>query len=212
MKIIISLLAGFGIVALAVAGFAYSGWYDVSATTPHSRVVRWILSTTSDASVERRAQKVNVPDLSDNRQLLAGAGDFDAMCAGCHGAPGRSSGPVGQGLNPAPPDLAEAASELSPAELFWVTKNGIRMTGMPAWGITHEDAELWDIVAFLRELPALDAASYRDLVARGKEVGHHDAANEHMDHQNQSPGPPSPHGSGSNSEGHDYVEHQHSDG
>jgi mono/diheme cytochrome c family protein len=220
MKIIILLLAGCGIAALAAAGFAYSGWYDVSATTPHSRVVRWFLSTTSDASIERRAQDVDVPDLSDDRLLVAGAGDFDAMCAGCHGAPGRDSGPVGRGLNPAPPDLAEEAAEMSPAELFWVTKNGIRMTGMPAWGITHDDTELWPIVAFLRELPALDAASYQKLVAQSGEVGHHDAAHEHTESPPRSTDSAHPQeesiqsgqDSASSAESHDHAEHEHSSG
>jgi mono/diheme cytochrome c family protein len=121
----------------------------------------------------RRAQAVSVPRLDDERRRLAGAGDYDAMCAGCHGAPGREPGAVGKGLNPAPPDLAESASHLTDAELFWVTKHGIRMTGMPAWGATHSDHDLVWVVAFIRELPRLEAEQYRDWVERSVGLGHH---------------------------------------
>lgn len=175
MKLILSLLVALALVALAIIGLAQSGWYDVSATTSHSGPVRWLLSTTSEASIERRAAEIDVPDLSDDSLILAGAGDYDSMCADCHGAPGRDPGPVGRGLNPEPPDLADEAGHMTPAELFWVTKNGIRMTGMPAWGVTHDDGALWAVVAFMTELPHLDAAAYQSLLTRGAGMGHHAA-------------------------------------
>ena len=54
-------------------------------------------------------------------------------------------------MNPAPPDLKEAVGDLSAAEIFWVAKNGIRMTGMPGFaGLGAEDAELWAIAAFVK--------------------------------------------------------------
>ncbi|MEE8057151.1 MAG: cytochrome c [Pseudomonadales bacterium] len=154
-------------------GFAYSGLYDVSARTPHSGIVNWLLSTVSHASIERRAHKVQVPDLSNENLKLAGANDFATMCAACHGAPGQSPEAVGQGLNPAPPDLAKSAVHMSTAELFWVTKHGIKMTGMPAWGATHNDAALWPVVTFMTILPELDAAAYQKFLASAKGLGHH---------------------------------------
>ena len=158
LKIIVSLLM---IAAIATTGFAYSGLYDVSASSSHSGVVNWLLSTTSHASIERQARNVNVPDLSNESLARAGINDFDAMCAGCHGAPGRAPEAMGQGLNPPAPDLADSAAHLNPAELFWVTKHGIKMTGMPAWGATHDDEALWPVVAFMTMLPELDAVGYR---------------------------------------------------
>lgn len=134
--------------------------------------VRWerLYGDTRDRAC---AAGVDVPDLSDENLILAGAGDYDAMCADCHGAPGRKPGPMGQGLNPQPPDLADEAEHLTPAELFWVTKHGIRMTGMPAWGVTHDDDALWPVVAFITELPRLNAAAYQALLARGAGMSHH---------------------------------------
>lgn len=163
MKVIISIALGVGLTVLAVIFTAYSGWYNVSALADHYGIVRWLLETTREQSVEQRAGAVTMPDLTAERRTLAGAQDFDAMCAGCHGAPGREPGPVGQGLNPNPPDLAEAAQELTAAEVFWITRHGIRMTGMPAWGASHDDHELWSVVAFVMELPNIDAEQYRRL-------------------------------------------------
>jgi len=169
---------------LAVFGFASLGFYDVSASSPHGGLVSWLLSTTSHASVERRAGEIDVPDLDDVALTLAGVNDFAGMCAGCHGAPGQEPEAMGQGLNPPPPDLADSAAHMTPAELFWVTKNGIKMTGMPAWGASHADEALWPVVAFMTRLPELDGAGYVALLADAQGHGHHtvgDDAGRHGD-------------------------------
>ena len=163
-----------GVIGLVGAiGFAYSGLYDVGASSPHGGFLNWLLSTTSHASVERRARDIEVPNLEESTLILAGINDFNGMCAGCHGAPGKNPEAIGQGLNPPAPDLAEEASEMTPAELFWVTKNGIKMTGMPAWGASHDDDALWPVVAFMTKLPDLDAAGYQAMLADAQGLGHH---------------------------------------
>ena len=162
--------------------FIYSGVYDVSASTPHGAVSRWVMETAMRSSVERRAGEVDVPDLSDQSLVLAGVTDFESMCVQCHGAPGKEPDEVGQGLNPPAPDLAESASEWSPGELFWVTKHGVRMTGMPAWGSTHADDALWPVVALVKALPELDAAAYEDLLNRAEGMGHHAGGAANGDH------------------------------
>lgn len=181
MKILVSVFTVAAVVVLATIGFAYSGIYDISARSNHSAFLHWLLTTTSHASVERRSKSVDVPNLDDANLRLAGVNDYAAMCAGCHGAPGREPEATGQGLNPLPPDLAESAEHMSPAELFWVTKNGIRMTGMPAWGVTHEDKALWPVVAFLTILPELDAAAYQTLLISASGLGHHATGHDHGD-------------------------------
>jgi mono/diheme cytochrome c family protein len=173
MKILTTVSIAIAIGMIAVVGFAYSGIYDVAANSSHSGIVNWFLSTTSHASIERQAKDIQVPNLSDDALARAGVNDFNGMCAGCHGAPGQKPEPMGQGLSPPPPDLAESASELSPAELFWVIKNGIKMTGMPAWGVTHDDDSIWPVVAFITRLPNLDAAQYQELMDSAGGMGHH---------------------------------------
>ena len=173
MKTTWTLLVATLVVAVGTVTFAYSGLYDVSARTSHTGPVAWLLSTTSGAAIRRRATSIDVPDLSAESLVQAGVNDYEAMCADCHGAPGRATTALAQGLNPEAPDLATSAASMSPGELFWVTKNGIKMTGMPAWGATHDDASLWPVVAFLTRLPELDADGYRAYLASAEGMGHH---------------------------------------
>ncbi len=185
MKTLTTLLIVLIVVALGIVGFAYSGFYDVSASSSHSGFVDWLLATTSHASIKRRAGQIEVPDLDNEDLVLAGINDFDSMCVGCHGGPGKDPEAMGQGLNPPAPDLAEEAAEMTPAELFWVTKNGIKMTGMPAWGATHGDDAIWPMVALMTRLPDLDAAGYQSLLASAEGHGHHapDAAGAEHSHE-----------------------------
>ena len=88
MKTLITLLIAAATVAIGTIVYALSGLHDVSASSPHSGVISWLLSTTSHASVERRSSDIDVPDLSDATLARAGIKDFDAMCVACHGAPG----------------------------------------------------------------------------------------------------------------------------
>ena len=202
---------------IAIVGFAYSGIYDVSAGSSHSSMANWLLSTTSHASIARRAKDIEVPNLSDDAMARAGVNDFNGMCAGCHGAPGRDPEAMGQGLNPPPPDLAESAAEMSPAELFWVTKNGIKMTGMPEWGATHDDDAIWPVVALMTRLPELNASQYQELIDSAGGMGHHanDSPTEGHPHED-SPDKSHPHGESEHSEDtpaepeeHDHSTHEH---
>lgn len=165
------------LILVSVGGLliVFTGLYDVAATRTHGDVANWIFSTTMRRSVARRAADVEVPDLDDRDLQLAGLNDYREMCANCHTLPGQPASAVARGLNPPPPDLAVSAQNLSSAELFWITKHGIRMTGMPAWGPTHTDGDLWRVVAFVETLPDLDAPAYEALSAQAEGMGgHHD--------------------------------------
>lgn len=153
--------------------WVYTGFVDVRATTPHSGLTKSVLSAAMHASVKRNAKGIEVPSLETEELILEGINDFEAMCVDCHGAPGKKPGPVGQGLNPPAPDLQMSAEHHSPAELFWITKYGIKMTGMPAWGASHDDKSLWPVVAFLTVLPEMDASGYEALRKSAKGMGHH---------------------------------------
>ena len=90
------------------------------------------------------------------------------MCVTCHGAPGVDASEAGEGLNPPAPDLTTGkVQKRTDGELFWLVQSGIRMTGMPAFGPTHKDEEIWKIVAFLRRLPALSPDEARELKTEG---------------------------------------------
>ena len=95
MKTLATLVLICVITLVSLVGFVYSGLYDVSASSSHSGLTNWLLSTTSHASIERHARSVEVPDLEDESLKLAGINDFDSMCARCHGAPGRAPEAMG---------------------------------------------------------------------------------------------------------------------
>jgi mono/diheme cytochrome c family protein len=95
-----------------------------------------------------------------------GFSHYRGMCQECHGGPGVDPEDLAKGLNPAPPSLNDAAKDFTASELFWTTKNGIRMTGMPAWAPTHSDEVIWDIVAFLETLPGMSPADYQALTRK----------------------------------------------
>jgi mono/diheme cytochrome c family protein len=174
---LLALAAGIGIPA-GGATYVYSGRADVSALSPHWRPIAWALSTAMTRAVRRSAAPLTPPGfLAREERLQNGAREFDAMCSGCHGAPDGEQDPAGRGLNPAPPDLTQHAGNWSVSEIFWITKNGIRMTGMPAFGPTHRDETLWDIAGFVALLPDLSESEYRRFAGKGADrspPGHHE--------------------------------------
>jgi len=154
-------IAIFIIVMIGVALLViYSGVYNVSATQRDNSLVRWVLSTTSDHSIRYHARQIKAPLLTDATLIKEGLYHYREMCVTCHGRPGLYPTELNKGLNPRAPKLTESAKEFSAAELFWVIKNGIRMTGMPAWGTSHSDDKIWAIVAFVKRLPALTPQEY----------------------------------------------------
>jgi mono/diheme cytochrome c family protein len=158
---------GIGALLLLVAAAAvaiYAGLYNVAADIPHTQPVYWLFDTVRQRSVAARARDIVVPnDLDDTNRVSRGAGQYAEMCSGCHLAPGMKRTEISRGLYPRAPELRRK-TDLTPAEQFWIVKHGVKMTGMPAWGVTHEDELLWDVVAFVRKLPELTPEQYEALV------------------------------------------------
>lgn len=163
----IGLLLALGIVVLIA-----SGAYNIAASAPHTRFTQWLLNTVQERSVIVRADDVPTPPPTDSEMVRHGLEEYRAMCATCHGAPGVERSELGKGMNPKPPDLAEEAAEWSDRELFWITKHGIKLAGMPAFGVTHSDRELWGIVAFLRRLESMSPEEYRRLTSEAETHTH----------------------------------------
>jgi cytochrome c553 len=151
-----------GMTFLAIL-FLWSGVYSIAASRGHWSVMEWLLTFAMRNSVKTHALGIDAPPLDRTDLVTLGAGHFHSACASCHGAPGMPIGPIAQSMLPPPPDLATQMREWRDRELFWIVKNGIKYTGMPAWPAQQRDDEVWALVAFLRRLPTLDAESYRDL-------------------------------------------------
>lgn len=163
------------VLLLAMAGgiaVIYTGAYPVGADEEHWSLTHRLLETARERSVMRAARSVDVrlPRLEEGALLSAVAG-FEDMCAGCHAPPGQSPSALARGLNPPAPDLAIAARERTASELYWVTRHGLRMTGMPAWGVTHSDDELWLLVALILRFPELGEGEYARLLAAAEASG-----------------------------------------
>jgi len=168
MKTLLKLLGLLAVLVLAALLFIFSGVYDVSASNPDNGLIAWALQTTQSRSVHRAYEslegKVQIPKLDESERIRTGLVHYHEMCVTCHGAPGIKISEIGQGLNPYPPELAAHSAEDEPLETYWIVKNGIKMTGMPAFGVTHSDDEIWAIVAFLNRLPKLSPQEYQALV------------------------------------------------
>ena len=159
------------VMALAGVLFVASGIYDIAAATPHWPVTRWVMEQTRNRSIAMHAAGIKVPPgLDDPQKVAMGTEHFAAHCASCHGGPGVLRGEAAEGLYPQPPDLAHAPAHYTPAELFWIVRNGIKMTGMPAWS-DHSDEELWATVAFIEKLPGMTEADYGKLVMQSMKMG-----------------------------------------
>ena len=151
----------FAVVALAVAGLGltYAGAYNVAANVPDHGIVKWVLSTNMQRSVASHARSISAPSLSD-QQAKEGGRVYKETCVYCHGAPGKDPGDIGKGLNPEAPYLPDAVGRWTAAELFWIIKNGIKMTGMASYGTVHKDEEIWNLVAFVQRLPKMTPEQY----------------------------------------------------
>lgn len=151
--------------SLVIAGvFVWSGIYNIGADDNHTKPVYSMLQTLRERSIAVRADDLQPPNLKDPARIRQGAGNYDAMCIGCHLSPGMAATELSSGLYPSPPNLSKADAG-DPAHHFWVIKHGIKASGMPAWGKSMDDEYLWNMVAFLQELPNLDAEQYKTLVA-----------------------------------------------
>lgn len=158
-------------IVLFVVGFLvviYAGIYNVAATNPDSAVMDWALGTISDNSVEHHAAGISVSATYKSPDLAEGYEHYNEMCVFCHGAPGVERSEAGEGLNPSPPDLMESVKDMTPSEVFWIVKHGVKMTGMPAFGPTHDDEKLWNVAAFVKRLPEMTPEQYQEM---GKEQG-----------------------------------------
>ena len=147
--------------AVAAAAVFYVGAYDISATDQHLAPTYWVLDTGMRRSVRQRAEEITVPNLSEIGQIQHGLALYREHCVQCHGAPGVAPAAFALGMTPAPANLVYTAREWRPAEVFWVVREGIKMTGMPAWKYRMADEDIWAIVSFMRELPALSPDEYR---------------------------------------------------
>jgi len=172
-KILITIVAT--LVVLIAGSFIYisTGMYDISQLTPHNRLTRAIIGMTTHSSIDRRMKENVVPaNLKDPEMLITGFKHYNEMCVSCHGAPGVKPNEMVEGLYPKPPEIYKHGEEDAAQEFFWIIKNGIKMTSMPAFKPTHDDTKIWAMTAFVTlKLATMTPEEYKEWIVKYDSAG-----------------------------------------
>jgi len=148
------------ILPLGVLAYVKSGIYSVAASSPHTKFTEWITHETMIHSVRTHASSIEAPAKFSPAEVRRGFCAYELHCVACHGASAVARQLWVSGMEPSPPYLLDVTQRFEPRELFWIAKNGIKMTGMPAWRNSMSDGQLWDLVAFLETMPKMNSLDY----------------------------------------------------
>lgn len=167
-KVFITVVVTLVILAAGSFIFISSGSYDISQLSHHNKLTLAIIKTTTHHSIDKRLKGIVVPDnLKDSAMLITGFQHYNEMCAMCHAAPGEEPDEMAKGLYPKPPELYKYAGEKDAREFFWIIKNGIKMTSMPAFEPTHDDQKIWAMDAFVtQKLGKMSPEEYKTWVKK----------------------------------------------
>lgn len=201
MKYVITIAVVSAVLIVGAALYMWFGIYNIAATKPHWNSTLSFIETFRDRSIAVRSEDIRAPNLDDPKLTEAALPHYHEMCRLCHGAPGYAPEEFAIGLYPSPPSMKSGniQKERSDAEIYWIVKHGIKMTGMPAFGPTHKEEQLWGLVALAEEMPQMSTEHYRQ---RLKEIGlegemyrghKHQELPSEEDH-GHTPGKQSPHG------------------
>lgn len=164
---IVAAIGTLAVVAAIALIAVFTGFYNVAATSPHLAPVAWLIDEALTRSVREHSEGIEVPRLDDPELLSRGAVLYSANCLICHETPSARSAEMSKAMRPQPPDLSKAAGRWSPAEVYWIIRNGIKMTGMPAWGQALPDRDLWALTAFVERLATGSREALQNLVREG---------------------------------------------
>jgi mono/diheme cytochrome c family protein len=166
-KIVVSIL-----ILVVVAGVAYGIHLKrrgFSARQQPSAMEALVARTMRNMAIPRDARDEENPwkglDTPDN--LKEAREHFADHCALCHANDGSGKTEIGQNMYPKPPDMRLAQTQnLTDGELYYIIENGVRLTGMPAWGDPHfidQDDDSWKLVLFIHHLPHLTPEDIKDM-------------------------------------------------
>lgn len=174
-KVLLGVAIGLVTAVVTAAIVVFTGAIDMKAG-PHDDPLDWVGQRLLASSVARRAPDDTSP-LDDRRAAaMSGYHHYRDTCVLCHGAPGVPPAELAEGLAPRAPRLhSERVQSRSDGELFHLIKAGVRMTGMPSFGLNHSDREIWELVAFIRSLDELSEEQRRELRDATRTHGHEGA-------------------------------------
>jgi len=154
------------IVLIAIGGFAFVtlGMLPAGQDAKPGTLETWAAKTSLRATINRETKGVAATMPPSEANLTAGAQLYAKNCQGCHGGPDAVASPVAKGLSPDPPQLAKDGVEDDPEGVtYWKIAHGIRFTGMPGYGATLTQPQIWQIALFLKhmdKLPPSTAAAW----------------------------------------------------
>ena len=162
------------LIAVAVVAMLRTG---VSARTGPTKPETMVARTMRHFAVPAAARSMPNPVPLTPAVLAEGRAHFADHCAVCHANDGSGATEMGQNLYPKPPDMRKQSTQrLSDGEIFFIVKDGVRLTGMPAWGDAagRDDQETWKLVHFIRHLPAITPQELEEM-KRLNPVSHEEA-------------------------------------
>jgi mono/diheme cytochrome c family protein len=148
MKTILTVIITLVVMIAAFLIYIYSGAFNIRQAKDTS-FTEWMMNTAKDHSINKRIKDIKVPSMNDTSRFSEGFMHYNEMCSTCHGSPTVDPDELSKGLFPAPPKFYKSEDMPDPAEAFWIIKNGIKYTAMPAFGPTHDDDKIWAITDFL---------------------------------------------------------------
>jgi len=170
--IIFTLLA----LSVTVIAVTHLGLYPIGADNPPGSIERILASRALDVYADKHKPKDANPTELTAANLTEGAKEYEEHCAFCHGGAKAKVSPMRDQFNPPVPQLINRIPHDDDAWLFWVTKHGVRMTGMPAWNGIMSDEEMWQVIAFIKhsdKLPPETNAAWQALASTPGEIEEH---------------------------------------
>jgi len=152
--------------ALAVGVVFVMGARGFSARESPSVVERWVARRVRSMAAPGGAKDLANPVPYSPEVLAAARAHWADHCAGCHANNGSGDTEMGKRMYPPAPDMRQAdTQQMTDGELFFIIQNGVRMTGMPAWGggSGHDEEDSWKLVRFIRHLPQITAQEEREM-------------------------------------------------
>lgn len=155
-------IAGFvsAVVITALAALLYLrlGFVDPRADAPISKIEERIAMPSLDASVARRAGNLRNPVEPNDANLMTGMKLYQAHCASCHGDVNQPQTTVSEAFYPRAPQFVEDPPDMPENQSFYIIQHGVRLSGMPAWGQSLSEQQIWEVTAFLSHMNALPPA------------------------------------------------------
>ena len=141
--------------AIALAAYLGLGFMDVAADQRPSTREAAFMTASLHAAVRRRASPIQSPFPNSDDTLIAGGKLYLNDCVGCHGAPGQPPSDFGATFYPPAPQFPSAGTQFSEAQIFWIAKHGIRLSGMFANGKWDSDEKLWQAAGYIKRIKSL---------------------------------------------------------